>query len=111
MFDTQFWMEGTIVGSRSGVFKDAVLQKEIPFGVVQMTGCERDAVKVFEINLADGFDMSRYPTGTKIKIPVRVGASKDGRRIYYREVPATETAGAERAKSASEAVRRQPATA
>jgi hypothetical protein len=103
MFDAQVWLEGTIVGSRSGIFKDPVLQKEIPFGVVQLSGREREAVRIFEINLADGFDMSRYAAGTKLKIPVRIGASKDGRKIYYREVPATETVNA---KSAADAMRK-----
>lgn len=105
MTDAVISVEGTIVGSRTGEYEKQ------PFGVVQMQSREKESVKMIEINLADGFDISRYATGTKIKIPVRVGASKDGKRIYYREIPASEGVNAERAKSASEAMRKQPASA
>jgi hypothetical protein len=86
MMDATIWMDGTIVGRRSGVFKAPDSGKEDPYAVVQMTAKDKEAMKVFEINLASGADLSRYPIGSKAKIAVRVGASKDGKRIYYREV-------------------------
>jgi hypothetical protein len=105
MTDAVISVEGTIVGSRTGEYEKQ------PFGVVQMQSREKESVKLIEINLADGFDMSRYQTGTKVKLPVRIGASKDGKRIYYREIPVAEIANGDRAKSASDAVRRQPQSA
>ena len=100
MSDAVINVEGTIVGRRMGEYDNK------PFGVVQLEARDREAVKLIEINLADGFDISRYQTGTKAKIPVSVGASKDGRRIYYREVANVDAAHA--AKPASDAVRKQP---
>jgi hypothetical protein len=105
MADAVIVVEGTLVGSRTGEYQNK------PFGVVQLQAREKDAIKMIEVNLADGFDINRYQTGTKVKIPVRVGASKDGKRIYYREIPATEGTNADRARSASEATRKQPASA
>jgi hypothetical protein len=88
MTDAVISIEGTIMGCRTGVFKAPDGGKEEPFGVVQMIGRDATAVRVFDISLAEGFDIARYPTGGKMKIPVRVGASKDGKRIYFREVVA-----------------------
>lgn len=99
MTDAVISVEGTIVGSRTGEFEKK------PFGVIQLQSREKESVKLIEINLADGFDISRYQTGTKTKIPVRIGASKDGKRIYYREISAAEMASgvkpAEAARTAS----------
>jgi len=91
MLDTKAYLEGTIVGRRHGVFKAPDGSKEEPYGVVQMTGRDKEAAKMFEVTLAPGFDIDRYVPGTKAKIEVTIGASKDGRRLYFREVPAADT--------------------
>ncbi|WP_316201411.1 MULTISPECIES: hypothetical protein [unclassified Bradyrhizobium] len=85
--DAVVFLEGTLSGGRTGSFKAPDGGKEEPFGMIQMVGYDGTSVRTYEISLAEGFDMKRYPVGTKMKIPVRVGASKDGKRIYYREVP------------------------
>lgn len=85
--DAIAYFEGTVSGGRHGIFKGQNGGKDEPFGMVQMVGLDGTSVKTYEISLAEGFDMKRYPVGTKMKIPVRISASKDGKRIYYREVP------------------------
>jgi hypothetical protein len=100
MTDATINVEGTIIGRRAGEFEGK------PFGVIQLQARDKEAVKLIEINLADGFDINRYQTGTKTKVPVSVGASKDGRRIYYREVSGPADAASAGSRSASEAVRR-----
>ena len=98
-----FSVTGMIVGNRTGeverrALMDALSQpptgerKKWLFGVVQMQSREKTALRVIEIHLAEGFDMSRYKIGTIVKIPVRISSSKNGRRILYREIPADELA-------------------
>ncbi|MBB4395087.1 hypothetical protein [Bradyrhizobium sp. ERR14] len=102
--DAIVYLEGTRSGGREGIFKGQNGGKDEPYGVIQMVGHDGTSVKTYEINLAEGFDMKRYPVGAKLKIPVRVSASKDGKRIYYREVPSSEPSGpgAGQPRSASE---------
>ncbi len=84
--DAELYFDATIAGNRSGVFKAADTGKEEPYGFIQFLGRDGNAAKMYEVSLAPGFDIKRYAIGTKVKIQVRVGASKDGKRIYYREV-------------------------
>lgn len=99
MTDAVISVKGTIMGNRTGEYDNK------PFGVIQMQSREKESIKMIEINLADGFDISRYRTGTKADIPVRVGASKDGKRIYYREVPEMDAGNGAQPRSAADAVR------
>ncbi|MCP3463079.1 hypothetical protein [Bradyrhizobium sp. CCGUVB23] len=102
--DAVAFLEGTLSGNRDGIFKGQNGGKDEPFGMIQMVGHDGNSVKTYEISLAEGFDMKRYPVGTKMKIPVRISASKDGKRIYYREVPQAPTngTGSTQARSAGE---------
>lgn len=91
--DAVFFAEGTLSGGRSGMFKSPD-GKEEAYGMIQMVGHDGVSARTYEISLAEGFDMKRYPIGTKMKIPVRISASKDGKRIYLREVPPPSAEGA-----------------
>jgi hypothetical protein len=107
MADAVFSVEGTIVGNRTGEVERQALavplsqnigeRKKWFFGVVQMQTREKTALRVIEIQLAEGFDMTRYKIGTSVKIPVRISSSKNGRRILYREIPPIELASTGRA--------------
>ncbi len=92
--DAVITIEGPIVGKRAGVYK------EKPFGVVQMQARDRDAVTLYEINLAENFDITQYATGTVMKIPVRVSASKDGKKIYFRQIAEGDFKGGARQQAA-----------
>jgi hypothetical protein len=108
MYDAELYLDGTIAGVRSGVFKAPDTGKEEPYGFIQLTGRDGTSAKMYEVSLAAGFDIKRYAVGTKVRMPVRVGASKDGKRIYYREaVPAAATgpAGANQRSQADEVPR------
>src|SRR4051812_12067756 len=84
-------LKGPTVGRKSGVFK-ASDGKEEPYGIVQMEMLDKEAVKIYEITLAPGFDINRYPVGSMLEIEVTIGASKDGKRLYFRQVPGDDTA-------------------
>jgi hypothetical protein len=102
--DTELYFDGTVAGNRTGVFKAADTGREEPYGFIQLMGRDGNSAKMYEVSLAAGFDIKRYAVGTKVKIAVRVGASKDGKRIYYREaVPAAPTGpAATQSRNASE---------
>jgi hypothetical protein len=106
--DTELYFDGTVAGNRTGVFKASDTGREEPYGFIQLMGRDGNSAKMYEVSLAAGFDIKRYAVGTKVKIAVRVGASKDGKRIYYREaVPAAATGptGAQQRSQADEVPR------